>query len=210
MRAIFQKLLIYVAFRSANLIQQRASAFKGSSAAHCTAVACVVERHLLKQAESFDEYADKETLETRLRYLLSQLLRRRLQQQAKAGGSQRARPSSSNQPNCNVSNMRLKCALGSQFTEAMKVLREIQTLKLRQASMGCASDECRRQVCGRLPLPANMPSPVRSLFFETDLVPAIAQAANLDKGRAATVNWSALIHQAKRNIDCYKEWCESS
>jgi hypothetical protein len=160
-------------------------------------IAQSLEQLLFKTAPTFRDYANTKTLKSRIRLLTVSLLRRRLKK--------RQIPSREEA---------LKSSLGAElFLEVWQLSREVKLLRLNRISLNCQS--CRgNEMCtlpSERPLPfkaqEQLPVPVRSLFFETDLVQAF-DSAPVD--RIPQLDWKTMIEQARNSIRLYNDWCEQS
>ena len=160
-------------------------------------LAQTLEQLLFKTAPSFREYADTKTLKSRIRLLTVSLLRRRMK---KRQGQNRGEV--------------LEATLGvKRLAEVTTLVQDVKQLRLERTSQGCLQCEgnalCTLPTERTAPFAAQkqIPSSVRSLFFETSLVHAF-DSAPLE--RLPQLDWETMIDEARNTIRRYNDWCEES
>ena len=143
-----------------------------------------LEKYLYKNAPSFEAYSDKSTVDMRLRLVAVALLSRR-------------------RDHHKISRRRaLQTALGNpKYQQVCDLVKAVQDLRLR----GAPSCRCTTACCKKIDIPGQrvMPPAVRSLFFHTDIVEA---ATTTPVEQAPFLQWDAMIHQARDNIQAYQDW----
>mmetsp|Transcript_113753 Transcript_113753/g.170133 ORF Transcript_113753/g.170133 Transcript_113753/m.170133 type:complete len:213 (+) Transcript_113753:87-725(+) len=149
----------------------------------------MVERleHLLFQASpSLFAYQDKETLNDRMRSVVTAMMvQRRLQQRFSTRKSR--------------STILLKTLGRENFRKARTLVQEIRLCKNQKvATMKCTPGG----VCTR-PFRESFPPAIRSLFFETSLMDAFERAPI---AKIPTLKWTELIGSAEENLRAYREW----
>ena len=174
----------------------QSSEYDGS---HINQLAQSLEQLLFKTAPSFREYADTKTLKSRIRLLTVSLLRRRMRKRQLQTRAEA-----------------LRATLGvERLAEASTLVHTVKQLRLARTSRGCRQCEseddalCTSREENISPFAAQeqLPSPVRSLFFETALVDAFDSAP---AERMPHLDWETMIDQARCNIHRYSSWCEES
>lgn len=159
-------------------------------------LAQALEQHLFKTAPSFREYSNStKTLDSRLRLVLTSLLRRRLRKAQKV---------------LRIDVMRQH--LGEEgYHTVEQLVHEVKQLRLERLSRDCA--KCNRD--GSCPLrPGHnaffsgaVPQPVRELFFNTSLMQSFEYAP---AEKISELDWFSMIEQTRTNIQRYNEWGSES
>lgn len=161
-------------------------------------LAIAVERHLYSTSRSIQAYADKKTLNSRLRLVLVTLSRRRM---SRAQRSQR--------------HAVLRKKMGEKlYKEVIDTIAQIQTLRLTRIARDCPSCQggsCTLRSTGNVQVrvieaQTRPPSPVRRLFFETRLCPAFETAETTPVDQPRDLDWTTLVQQAKKSLHDYKQW----
>lgn len=152
-------------------------------------LAKVLEQHLYKTAPSFREYADLDSLKSRIRLVTVSLLRRRLKKRQ--------------QPTRDES---LQQVLGvDRFNQVKNLVCEVKMLRLERLASECSSSFCCRQKRRDYTTLSSKSQetiswPLRCLFFKTTLVEAFESAP---VNRIAELNWDAMMEEARLNIQSY-------
>lgn len=152
-----------------------------------------LEKHLYRSARTIEAYADKSTLNSRLRLVTITLLRRRRNKTEKE-----------------VRSHVLKQTLGASYPEAVALVQRIKQLRSQRLQQDCA--QCTERGCSLLSNSARintiapqqrLPPPVRALFFDVALVNAFEGA---QAQRIPNLPWAIMIEQAEGVIHQYTEW----
>lgn len=103
----------------------------------------------------------------------------------------------------------LEKTLGCRLDEALQLVQEINTMRLSRASLGCSTCLMPAKAIGPsgTPLPTEIPTPVKKLFFHNELCNAVERAPLKSLN---TLNWNELIERAKLDLKEYREWCLTS
>jgi hypothetical protein len=158
----------------------------GSDAACQKSLAQVLENNLYNNAHHFDEYADVSTLHERIRLAALAFMSR-----------------------CHLKKVQkrrrhkiLRKALGEQkHQDVCDLVKAIQDLR----AQGAQSFRCTTNSETKLVIPGQrtMPSAVRNLFFNTQIVVA---TENTPLDQIELEEWDAMIDQARANIEAFQEW----
>lgn len=144
---------------------------------------------MFHNAPTFEIYADVATLDSRIRLAAIALVSRQRLKKAQEKKDRR---------------QALQKALGeTKYQQVCDTVKAVQDLRLR----GAASCRCTTTCCQakKMSIPGQrvMPSAVRNLFFETELIDA-AETTPLDK--IPTLDWDTMISQARANMKAFEEW----
>lgn len=124
---------------------------------------------------------DRSTLDTRLRSLMTVLVRRRM-----CSAAQRQR------------SQILQRILRDRYVYVRNLVRDITLAKVKKvAKLKCNGVECGPS------FGQNLPTAVRNLFFGTTLVHAF-EKYSVD--RLPTLDWELLIEQAEENLRQFNQW----
>jgi hypothetical protein len=151
-----------------------------------------LEQHLYKTAPSFREYADCQTLNSRIRFVTVALLRRRAKK-------------NQNLTRGDV----LKQILGKErCLEATKLVQDVKMMRLGRLAICCPKYKAGlRSISGgkndSFEAQEAIPVPVRSLFFNTALVQAFETTP---VERIPLINWDTMMEEARFNVQNYNEW----
>jgi len=150
-----------------------------------------LERVLVKRAATATEKDPEKALDGALRELVLSLVARRIRRREHE-------VSTANRTET------LKRLLGvSMFEEMMELAREIETIRLQRASLGCTSGKCLAENVGFRSLPSVIPSPVKQLFFHNNLSRILHDAP---LKALPDLDLKSLVDSAKRDLLEYKEW----
>lgn len=181
--------------------------------------------HLLYQhsQKSIKTYQDLSTLDSRLRGLMTILVRRRIM---KRTGQSKKRISSGGSSGCHNtrtigdgtptgreipfprartrSQILWKILGKSKYKEIEQLLQEIRLAKMKKVASFCGSNQCTTslRLCGKT-FDTQLPQVVRQLYFETPLIDCFERYP-LEK--LPHLPWQVLLDQAQSNLLAYKLW----
>jgi hypothetical protein len=157
----------------------------GSNDEQIHQTARALEQLLFKQAKDLRSYQDKNTLEDRLRGLMTVLVRKKMMNRAKTGRKERAR-------------ILIQILGPHRYKHCTELVRKIKTtMSTKVPQLKCNPQYCTRR------LDTKLPSVVRVLYFETLLVNAFEKYSI---HRLASIDWDALIEQAAVNLQEFQMW----
>jgi hypothetical protein len=200
---------------------------RGSLPVH--GVARALDRCLYQAAPDFEFYADKSTLDDRLKQLVARWMQRRRKESTKPYKVYKENSKKSKRLFCSsictigsaLNGLRLNALSEDLRNEVMQLVQEIQTLKLERARIGCPS--CATSASENVALLPQqpLPPPVRNLFFNTSLVSVVERATIQHEAKTASRKslgnnegtqsqssalWDSLIQQARQHVQEYIEW----
>lgn len=193
-----------------------------AATANIDATAKALEHLLFQQSQgNIKDYQDLSTLDSRLRDLMTVLVRRRMmkrtlgtgkqpQQSWKAkrtiSGGSKAASTTNNAGNTQLSTRKklLLQILGKvEFNRIEKLVLEIAEVKTKRVATFCGQQSCvPLRLCGQT-FQTNLPSVVRQLYFETPLVDSW-QRYPMEK--LSRLPWKEMVHQAQSNLLAYQMW----
>lgn len=175
-----------------------------SSSMDTLELAKALENHLYKRSPTFKAYADKSTLNTRLRVVTSAVLKRRLSKKSK---SQTRTKMMGSRP------IAIKKMVGdaTKYAKICHLANQVRSLRLQHCAKACGS--CQVGVCSinrnqehLIQAGTKVPTAVRELFFDTPLLVALEKTPlNL----IPELDWDEVMKSTTLIMNAYQEWSSS-
>jgi len=174
-----------------------------SSSINNEELAKALENHLYRRAPNFKAYADKSTLNSRLRVLTLAVLRRRLKNKSKTT------PKTMGENRL----IAIKKSVGDteKYSKICQLANKVRSLRLQHCATACGSCQRTGGVCPMasaqserfVQAGSKIPPPVRNLFFDTPLLVALEKTP-LD--RISEFDWDESMKNTEQIIETYQEW----
>jgi hypothetical protein len=167
-------------------------------------LAKALENHLYKRSPTFKAYADKSTLNTRLRVVTTAVLKRRLSKKSK---SQTHAQMVGSRP------IAIQKIVGdsTKYANICHLANQVRSLRLQHCEKACGS--CQMGVCSinrnqehLIRAGTKVPKAVRDLFFDTPILVALEKTPlNL----IPELDWDEVIKSTVQIMNAYQEWSSS-